>query len=84
MSEELSCRDVADFLLRYVESDLPEKQLVVFEEHLAMCPPCIHYVESYRKTIALGKAACAEDAPEMPEGLVQGILHAMKKGPASE
>jgi anti-sigma factor RsiW len=52
-----------------------------FDKHLDECPWCVAYLDSYRKTILLGKAAFAdsEDAPPPPdalEELIEAILHA--------
>jgi hypothetical protein len=48
---------------------------------LAECPWCVAYLDSYRKTLLLEKAAFAApaEAPapaDAPEELVQGILRA--------
>jgi hypothetical protein len=52
----------------------------VFERHPANCVECRAYLASYRRTIALGKAAF-EDAgapalESVPESLVRAILDA--------
>lgn len=83
----LTCRQVEDFLLDYVEGTLPRGQRLIFDLHLAMCRECRDYLAAYRKTVELGKAAFPQpDAPlpdgvpgEVPEDLVQAIL-ATKRG----
>jgi anti-sigma factor RsiW len=81
----LTCREMADFLGDYFEGSLPGEQKREFERHLAVCPPCIHYLESYKATVALAKKSCTADAArgappaDVPEALIQAILAARKR-----
>lgn len=80
----MTCREFTEFLHDYLFDDLPAYQRAEFEVHLAECPTCVDYLDSYRKTIALEKAAFAvtEDEPvpaEAPEELVQAILRARSR-----
>lgn len=85
MEPFLTCREMADFLGDYFDGSLPDGQKREFERHLAVCPPCIHYLESYKTTVALAKQSCsttsAKSAPpaDVPEALIQAILAARKK-----
>ena len=80
----MTCRELADFLMTYLDGELPLRQKAVFEIHLRMCPGCKHYLESYKETIALGKSICKEpDGPvpqDVPEELVQAIMAARREG----
>lgn len=78
---ELTCRDVADFLMAYLERELDPPQRAAFEAHLAVCDECVRYLRSYARTIRLAKAAGREaDQPaEVPERLVRSILAARKE-----
>jgi anti-sigma factor RsiW len=79
----ITCRELIDFLDRHIDGDLSPGEKTEFERHLAVCPPCRSYLETYRETIRLGKAAYAspEAAPpdDVPEDLVKAILAARKK-----
>jgi anti-sigma factor RsiW len=76
----VTCRDVIDFLMEYFQGELPPAERALFEEHFAECPDCVAYLDSYRETIRLGKAACCDPADpickELPEDLVHAILAA--------
>jgi anti-sigma factor RsiW len=77
------CREVVEFLADYVSGELQREQRLAFEEHLEACPECVAYVEGYKETVKLGKAAFShadESVPdEVPEELVQAILTARRK-----
>ncbi|HEU4427920.1 MAG TPA: zf-HC2 domain-containing protein [Myxococcota bacterium] len=78
----MNCRELTEFLMAYLDGDLPEDVRGSFEFHLHGCQSCVNYLESYRATVKLGRAACAEDnslPSDVPEALVQAILAARKK-----
>lgn len=84
--DELTCREFVDFIGAYIAEELPSGQLTEFSGHMELCPSCEVYVNTYRETMSLGKAACAtDDAPvpdDVPEGLVRAILAARRRGDA--
>ena len=74
----ITCRELIGFLDEYVANAMtPDRQQAV-NQHLAVCPDCVNYLDSYRKTIALGRAAFAElDAPApatVPAGIIKAVL----------
>jgi anti-sigma factor RsiW len=73
----MTCEEVLDFLGDYESGELDPAVRARFDEHLAICADCVRYVESYRKTVALSKAAMRPDDTELasvPEALVRAIL----------
>lgn len=79
----MNCREFTEFLMAYLDDELPERQRAEFDYHLHGCQSCVNYMDSYRATVALSRAACSEDAPlpdDVPESLVRAILAARKKG----
>jgi anti-sigma factor RsiW len=77
----MNCREFVDFLMAYLDGELEPEPARVFEEHMALCPPCLAYLDTYKDTIRLGKLACgAAPRPEdAPEALVQAILAARRR-----
>lgn len=73
----MNCRQCVDFLMDYLEGQLPEAERKVFEQHLARCPPCVNYLETYRQAVELGKSAFCGEPCEMPEELVRAILKSL-------
>jgi anti-sigma factor RsiW len=75
----ITCREVVDFLDRYLSGGLDPDAVARFERHLSECPPCVAYMHTYESAAAVSKALLqdAEDAPAgVPEDLVQAILQA--------
>jgi anti-sigma factor RsiW len=80
----LSCREFIEFIMDWLDGELDPGVRREFAEHLEMCPDCVDYLESYRRTVALGKAAWESpgDAPvpdDVPEELVQAVLAARRR-----
>jgi anti-sigma factor (TIGR02949 family) len=80
IGEDVTCRDFVDFLSEYFSGELVDAQRTEFEAHLAECPTCVAYLDTYRKTIQLIKTVCAQPEArvpdEVPEQLVNAILAA--------
>jgi anti-sigma factor RsiW len=77
----MNCREFTEFLHEYLFGDLPAAERAEFEGHLAECPWCVAYLDSYRKTIELERAAYdgPEESPppaDAPEELIRAILRA--------
>jgi anti-sigma factor RsiW len=74
----LTCRELVDFMDDYWAGELSADVVARFHEHLAACPSCVNYTNTWRESIRLGQAALrAEDGPvptEVPEALVSAIL----------
>lgn len=79
----MTCQELIDFLMAYLDGELPAEVRLSFEEHLALCPECRAYLSSYRAAVALGKNAfnaspAPAEPPLVPEELIQAILAAGK------
>lgn len=79
----ITCRQFEDFILAYLDGDLPEKQRFVFELHLKVCRECRDYLAAYRRTIEVSRRAFdVPDDPlpeEVPEDLVKAVLAARRR-----
>jgi anti-sigma factor RsiW len=57
----LPCIEVVELVSDYLEGTLDADTRRRVEEHLALCPPCVTYVEQVRATVAaLGRLEPAE------------------------
>ena len=74
----LSCEDVNQFIIDYLEDTIPPRTRTRFEAHLAECPNCGSFFDQYLKTIDLVQ----EDgsfAIDPPEELVEITLHFLRE-----
>ncbi|MFO1077177.1 MAG: zf-HC2 domain-containing protein [Planctomycetota bacterium] len=78
----MSCRELTEFIDAYLNGELSAAVRKEFDHHLSVCESCVHYLDSYRRTVELGRAALRQaDAPadDAPEDLVRAILEAQKR-----
>jgi anti-sigma factor RsiW len=79
----MTCQQFVDFILSYLEGEGDPQVRAVFDEHVSICPPCLAYLDSYRDTVALGRAVCVDpDGPvpdDVPEALVVAVLAARRQ-----
>jgi anti-sigma factor RsiW len=75
---DLTCRELVDFLMSYLDDELPDPERRAFDAHLAVCEDCVSYLRSYEATVRLERRAFeAPEAPipdDVPEELVAAIL----------
>jgi len=64
MTAHLVCRDGVELLMDYLEGVLSGTEREAIEAHLARCRRCVAFVESYRQTPRILRAATAAELPE--------------------
>lgn len=75
-----TCQQVLDYLSDYLERSLPAEELKNLDEHLAVCPECVDYLNNLRMTLSAARAAYAElgQIEPIPEPVVAAILAARR------
>jgi anti-sigma factor RsiW len=74
----VTCRQLVELVTAYFEGALPEEERAAFDEHLAVCPGCVRYVEQLRTTIrVVGDADRLGDSPEV--GVLLGAFGDWKR-----
>ncbi len=58
-----SCREVIDLLTEYLEGGLAAEGRRAFDAHMALCPACLEFLESVRKTRAAVSELRSSDLP---------------------
>lgn len=76
------CERTAACLMDYVEGELEAGDRREVLRHVAYCPPCRHFVESYHKTTVLCRMALRRPPPEgSVTRLVAFLRHATSTWP---
>ena len=74
----LTCKEFDDFMIDYLDGELPVWQKYMCWLHVKMCRECAHFVRQYRRTVALEQSAFdfADDpVPDtVPEELINAAL----------
>lgn len=79
----ITCQEVIEYLMAYINNELSVDDRAAIDAHLAVCPECVTFLQTYEQTIRYelaafepGKQAIDES---IPESLVQAILAARAK-----
>ena len=71
------CARTAQFLMAYLDAELPEGDRAGFEKHLKGCDHCAQFMETYRRATEAGKKALLE--PErIPQELQERLAAFLK------
>ena len=75
----ITCQQLIDFIGAYLDQELSQDESSEFERHLAVCPSCVAYLSTYRKTVTLARLAGSDQPPvDVPEALIAAILAARR------
>ena len=47
------CREMFERLSEYIDGEMEGEQIKTFDDHMGDCAPCVAFVESLRRTVAL-------------------------------
>ena len=72
----MTCRELVELLLDFLDGELPEERRRVLEAHLSLCQPCLNYLETYKVTIQLTRRL--PDTPPPPE-LLERLKAALRE-----
>ncbi|MEV7908003.1 anti-sigma factor family protein [Streptomyces anulatus] len=74
--KRFSCDEWVELVTAYLESDLDEPTRCLFEEHLAGCECCGHYLHQFRVTVtALGTLRPETLPDDMRDRLMSAFRH---------
>ena len=75
-----SCKDVVDLLSDYIDGECPTEDRALIEGHLADCPECITFVNTFRKSISMAKNLTYPDIPDDLRTRLHRVLDEKVKG----
>ena len=58
-----SCKKITDLICNYLAGRLSPTVKRAFERHLQMCPDCVNFLNTYKKTVSLTGALRAGELP---------------------
>jgi len=76
VSTALSCRSGVELLMEYLEGELSPELRASVDEHVASCPRCTAFVESYRR---LPETLRRATVAALPVDLESSLLEFLRK-----
>jgi anti-sigma factor RsiW len=83
--EPIRCIEMVEVVTEWMEGALSDASRADVEEHLAICPDCVAYLDQLRTTTALAArlndaGAVAEPAPDHLRARLLAAFHASRPG----
>ena len=74
------CAQITTLIKDYITGALDPKNTLAFEQHLTICPDCVAFLNTYRKTIQATQSLRFEEIPgEMVERVEKFLKEKIKK-----
>jgi anti-sigma factor (TIGR02949 family) len=70
----MTCKDAIAILADYLDVALSEESVQRFEQHLRDCPPCVAYLNTYKRTRELTGTAGRVEMPEEMKRRLRAFL----------
>ena len=74
----LTCKEFDDFMVDFLEHELPLRHKVSCWLHLKMCRDCSKFVRQYQQTIELGKQAFGDPDDPVPDSGPEDLITAAR------
>lgn len=75
----MTCKEIVELLLDYLEGDLPKEYRDLICQHIRLCGPCLHYLETYQLTVQVSRRL---PPVPMPQELLERIRAAVNEAEA--
>ena len=77
MHKMISCKEFEEFILDYLDDELPLAKKKMFEFHLRVCIECTEYLAAYKRSIELGIAVFKEPGAQIPDDVPEDLIKAV-------
>jgi Putative zinc-finger len=75
-----TCKEITDLIIGYLDNTLSLTVKRDFERHLRICPDCVNFLNTYRKTAAASASLCPEAMPaKVRENILEFLRSRIRK-----
>lgn len=71
-----TCKQMTDLVLGYSTGAIDARTKREFEQHLSLCPDCVSFLNTYKKTVAVTQSV---DSTEIPDNVRENILGFLRR-----
>jgi len=72
----ITCKQVTQLIIDYINNELDAKATKTFEVHLKDCNDCVAFLNTYKKTIAGVRSMKPEDVPQQ---IIEKVRYSIMK-----
>jgi anti-sigma factor RsiW len=80
----MTCKELAELLMAFCDGELSKESCDLICQHIRLCRPCHHFMESYQITVRICRELPAAPLPEHLLAKVRAALKEMGERPCGE
>jgi hypothetical protein len=79
-----TCNEITDLIFGYLNHTLSPSVRRDFKRHLLICPDCINFLNTYKKTVATARSLRPEEIPtNVRDNILDFLRKRIRKSPLS-
>ena len=79
-----TCKEITDLIFGYLNDTLSSSVRRDFQRHLRICPDCVNFLNTYKKTVATSQSLCPEEIPaNVRDNILDFLRKRIRKSPLS-
>jgi hypothetical protein len=63
LSTNKTCKQMTDLIFDYLNDKLSPTVKRDFQQHLKICPDCVNFLSTYKKTVSVSRSIRSEEIP---------------------
>jgi hypothetical protein len=75
-----TCKQITDLVYGYLNGKLSATVKKDFQQHLRVCPDCVNFLNTYKKTVRAAGSLRIEDLPSKVRKNILAFLHRRVRG----
>lgn len=69
-----TCKEITDLMFGYLNDTLSRSVMRDFQRHLRVCPDCVNFLNTYKKTVTTSRSLRPEEMPAIVRDNILGFL----------
>lgn len=69
-----TCKQMTALIFDYLNDKLSSKIKRDFQQHLKICPDCVHFLKTYKKTVSISRSIRSEEIPPLVKNNILNFL----------
>jgi hypothetical protein len=79
-----TCKEITDLIFGYLNETLSSSVKRDFQRHLRICPDCVNFLNTYKKTVATSRSLRTEEIPvNVRDNILDFLRKRIRKSPLS-
>ena len=78
-----TCKQMTDLVFNYLNDKLSPDAKRDFQQHLSICPDCVNFLNTYKKTVSVTRSVQPEEIPPKVRNNILNFLRGRMRKPGT-